>query len=233
MLALAAIHTACHAFVDYKGHVMGVLMERDVLNELFEHYQKRSFKFYDEHMTGQLMTRISNDTFDLAELYHHGPEDIVISLLNFVGAFAILMYINVHLAFIALPFIPVMGIYEFYTAKKMYAALRKSSNKIGDINAQVEDSIAGIRVVKSFTNGSERAVQNSLEKLRKNRTTLVIAHRLSTIRNTKRILLLTDNGIEEQGSHEELIALEAAPMLIFITCSYGLRILQKTDRKSD
>jgi ATP-binding cassette subfamily B protein len=152
MLGLIAIYAACHAFIDYKGHVMGALMERDMRNELFDHYQKLSFKFYDEHKTGQLMTRISHDTFDLAELYHHGPEDAVISFLNFIGAFAILMSINAKLALIAFLFVPVMGIYGFYTARKMYAALKKSSDKIGDINAQVEDTLAGIRVVKSFTN---------------------------------------------------------------------------------
>ncbi|MBM3184585.1 MAG: ABC transporter ATP-binding protein, partial [Chlamydiae bacterium] len=117
-----------------------------------EHYQKLSFKFYDEHRTGQLMTRISNDSFDLAELYHHGPEDVVISLFNFIGAFIILSNINVQLALIAFLFVPIMGIYGFYFSKKMYAALRKSRDRIGDINAQVEDTLAGIRVVKSFTN---------------------------------------------------------------------------------
>lgn len=152
MLVLVAIYTACHAFIDYQGHMMGALMERDMRNELFEHYHKLSFKFYDEHKTGQLMTRISNDTFDLAELYHHGPEDIIISILNFTGAFVILMNINVKLAVIALLFLPVMGLYGLYFSKKMYAASRKSSDKIGDINAQVEETLAGIRVVKSFTN---------------------------------------------------------------------------------
>ena len=152
MLGLIAIYAACHTFIDYQGHVMGALMERDMRSELFEHYQKLSFKFYDEHKTGQLMTRISHDTFDLAELYHHGPEDAVISFLNFIGAFVILMSINAKLALIAFLFVPVMGIYGFYTARKMYAALKKSSDKIGDINAQVEDSLAGIRVAKSFTN---------------------------------------------------------------------------------
>lgn len=152
MLGLIAIYAACHAFIDYQGHVMGALMERDMRNELFEHYQKLSFKFYDEHKTGQLMTRISNDTFDLAELYHHGPEDVVISFLNFIGAFIILININAKLALIAFLFVPIMGIYGIYAAKKMYAALKKSSDRIGDINAQVEDSLAGIRVVKSFTN---------------------------------------------------------------------------------
>lgn len=152
LLALVVLYTACHAFIDYQGHIMGALMERDMRKELFAHYQKLSFKFYDEHKTGQLMTRISHDTFDLAELFHHGPEDIVISLLNFIGAFIILMNINVHLAWMAFGFIPLMGIYGFYFSKKMYAALRQSKDKIGDINAHVEDALAGIRVVKSFTN---------------------------------------------------------------------------------
>lgn len=152
MLGLIALYAACHAFIDYKGHVMGALMEKDMRSELFDHYQKLSFKFYDEHKIGQLMTRISNDTFDLAELYHHGPEDVVLSFLNFIGAFVILMSINIKLALIAFCFIPVMGIYGFYTAKKMYVALKKSSDKVGDINAQVEDTLCGIRVVKSFTN---------------------------------------------------------------------------------
>lgn len=152
MLVLVAIYVICHAFVDYKGHMMGALMERDMRNELFEHYQKLSFKFYDDHRTGQLMTRISNDTFDLAELYHHGPEDIVISLLNFIGAFIILMIINAKLALIALLFLPVMGLYGLYFSRKMHHALRRSRDRIGDINAQVEDTLSGIRVVKSFTN---------------------------------------------------------------------------------
>jgi ATP-binding cassette, subfamily B, bacterial len=152
MVGLIVILTACHTFIDYKGHMMGALMEGDMRNELFEHYQKLSFNFYDEHRIGQLMTWISNDSFDLAELYHHGPEDIVISSLNFIGAFIILIIINVKLALIALLFLPIMGLYGFYFSKRMHIALRKSKDRIGDINAQVEDTLAGIRVVKSFTN---------------------------------------------------------------------------------
>jgi ATP-binding cassette, subfamily B, bacterial len=87
MLALVVVRTACNMFVDYRGHMMGAMMESDVRSELFEHYQKLSFSFYDEQKTGQLMTRLTNDSFALSELYHHGPEDIAISLLNFVGAF--------------------------------------------------------------------------------------------------------------------------------------------------
>lgn len=152
MLVLVAIHVACHAFVDYKGHMMGVFMERDMRNELFEHCQKLSFTFYDNHRTGQLMTRISNDTFDLAELFHHGPEDIVIASLNSIGAFIILMTINAKLAFISLLFLPIMALYGVYFSRKMHHALRKSRDRIGDINAQAEDTLAGIRVVQSFTN---------------------------------------------------------------------------------
>jgi ATP-binding cassette subfamily B protein len=152
MLALIILYTACHTFIDYKGHMMGALMERDMRNELFEHYQKLSFKFYDENKTAQLMTRISNDTFDLAELFHHGPEDILISFLNFIGAFIILININVNLALIALLFLPIMGIHGFYFSRRMQIALRKTKDRIGDINTQVEDTLSGIRVVKSFTN---------------------------------------------------------------------------------
>lgn len=166
MFALVALYAACHAFIDYQGHMMGALMERDIRNELFDHYQKLSFKFYDEHRTGQLMTRISNDSFDLAELYHHGPEDIVISLLNFIGAFVILITINIKLAIIALLFLPIMGVYGFYFSKRMHSALRKSKDRVGDINAQVEDALAGIRVVKSFTNEAIEKMKFSYENNR-------------------------------------------------------------------
>lgn len=152
MLALVIVHTACDLFVSYQGHVMGALMERDVRSELFDHYQKLSFSFYDEEKIGRLMARLTNDSFALAELYHHGPEDIVISLLNFIGAFIILININVKLTLIVILFLPIMAAYAFYFNKKMKIALRNSLDRIADINAQAEDTLAGIRVVKSFTN---------------------------------------------------------------------------------
>jgi ATP-binding cassette, subfamily B, bacterial len=152
MLVLLAIHIGCKMFVDYHGHMMGAMMESDMRRELFEHYQKLSFSFYDEQRTGQLMTRITNDSLDLAELYHHGPEDIVISLLNFIGAFLIMSSIHFQLAMVVFLFLPIMGVYAFYFNRRMNIALRKSKDRIGDINAQVEDTLAGIRVVKSFTN---------------------------------------------------------------------------------
>ncbi len=152
LLGLVALHTVCNMFVDYRGHMMGAKMESDMRTELFDHYQKLSFGFYDENKTGQLMTRLTNDIFWLSELYHHGPEDLLISLLKFVGAFLILITINVPLTLIVFLFMPAMGLYAYYFNKRMNIALRTSKDRIGDINAQVEDSLAGIRVVKSFTN---------------------------------------------------------------------------------
>jgi ATP-binding cassette subfamily B protein len=152
MIILLLIHTLSNVFVDYQGHMMGALMESDIRSELFEHFQKLSFSFYDEQNTGQLLSRITNDSFDISELYHHGPEDIVISLLNFIGAFIILININVQLALIVFLILPVMAIFVVYFNKRMYAALRVSADRIGDVNAQVEDTLAGIRVVQSFAN---------------------------------------------------------------------------------
>jgi ATP-binding cassette, subfamily B, bacterial len=152
MLALLLLHTLCNMFVDYQGHMMGAMMERDMRSELFKHLQKLSFSFYDEQKTGQLMTRITNDSFDMSELFHHGPEDVVISLLNFLGAFVILLTVNVQLAWIIFLFLPVMAVYVIYSNHKMRIALRVSHARVGDINAQVEDALSGIRVIKSFTN---------------------------------------------------------------------------------
>lgn len=152
ILVLILLHAFCHSFVDYKGHMMGALMERDMRHELFDHYQKLSFRFYDQHRTADLMTRLSNDTFNLSELYHHGPEDLVISLLNFMGAFVILLNINVQLALVALTFLPIMGVYGFYFSRKMHHALRESRDRVSDINTQLQDTLEGIKVVQAFTN---------------------------------------------------------------------------------
>ncbi len=152
MFFLVLLHTACNMFVDYQGHVMGAKMERDMRNELFDHYQKLSFQFYDEHKTGQLMSRITNDLFWLSELYHHGPEDFIISVLKFFGTFLILMTINVKLTIIIFLFVPVMTVYALFFNKRMNRALRMSKERIADVNAQVEDTLGGIRVVQSFAN---------------------------------------------------------------------------------
>lgn len=152
MAGLIAVQMICSFFVDYKGHVMGAMMERDMRNELFEHYQKLSFGFYDDRKTGQLMSRITNDLLSLSELYHHGPEDYVIYSLKFIGAFAILLNINIKLTLAIFAFLPFMAVFSLYFNKKMRAALKINWDRIGDINAQAEDSLSGIRVVKSFVN---------------------------------------------------------------------------------
>lgn len=152
MVGLVIIHTLCNMVVAYQGHVMGAMMERDMRGELFDHYQKLSFGFYDNQRTGQLMTRLTQDTFAMGELFHHGPEDLLISCVHFIGAFVILLTINAKLALIVFLFLPVMAIHVVYFNKKMNRALRQSRDRIGDINTQVEDSLAGIRVVHSFTN---------------------------------------------------------------------------------
>lgn len=155
MLVLVVIEYICNYYIAYQGHVMGTYMERDLRNELFEHYQKLSFSFYDEQKTGQLMSRITNDLFSLTELYHHGPEDIVISLIKFVGAFIILSGIDLKLTLIVFSFIPVMFAFALYFNRKMKKAFKRNKQRIGDINARVEDNLSGIRVVKSFANEKE------------------------------------------------------------------------------
>jgi len=152
MLALVVVHTLCNLFVDYWGHMMGALMESDMRSELFDHYEKLSFSFYDEQKTGQLMSRLSNDLLSLSEFYHHGPEDLAIGILTLVGVFVISITINIELTLLVFLFVPVMIVYAFYFNRKMNAAIGKSRERIADINAQVEDTLAGIRVVQSFTN---------------------------------------------------------------------------------
>lgn len=152
MLGLVAVYTACNMFVDYRGHRMGALMEHDMRRDLFEHLQKLSFRFFDEQRTGQLMSRITNDLLAISELYHHGPEDLAIALVTFAGAFILLINIDVELTLMIFLFLPIMAVYAFHFNRRMNRALRENKERIGDINAQVEDTLSGIRVVKSFTN---------------------------------------------------------------------------------
>ena len=152
MLALVAVHTLCNLFVDYQGHMMGALMERDMRRELFAHYQKLSFSFYDEQKTGQLMSRITSDLFALSELFHHGPEDIAIGILKFGGVFLITLSVNAQLSIVIFLFMPVMFLFALYFNRKMHRALLRSKQRIAEINAQVEDTLSGIRVVQSFAN---------------------------------------------------------------------------------
>ena len=120
--------------------------------EIFAHMQKLSFAFYDDAKVGQLMSRITSDLFDITELLHHGPENIILSILKIAGALVILMNIHASLALAAFIVLPLMFVFAFVLDKKMRAAFKRNREKIADINAQIEDNLSGIRVVKSFAN---------------------------------------------------------------------------------
>jgi ATP-binding cassette subfamily B protein len=166
MLVLVLLFLLCNTYVDYQGHMMGTLMERDMRNELFAHYQKLSFRFYDDRKTGQLMTPITSDLFWLTEFYHHAPEDLSIAVFKAIGVFIVLGSIDLNLTLVIFAFLPPMALYAFFTNRRMNKAFMRSARRIGDINAQVEDSLGGIRVVKSFANESVEMAKFSHENER-------------------------------------------------------------------
>lgn len=152
MLLLIAGQCFCNFFISNYGHVMGAKIEYDMRAEIFAHYQKLSFRFYDDQKVGQLMSRITSDLFDITELLHHGPENLVISVIKIIGAFVIMMSISPRLTAAAFILVPFMLFYAFFFNKKMKKAFRLNRVKIADINSQIEDNLSGIRVVKSFAN---------------------------------------------------------------------------------
>lgn len=152
MLILVFVQWYSNYYISYYGHVMGAKIEYDMRAEIFDHYQKMSFSFYDEQKVGQLMSRVTSDLFDITELLHHGPENIAISFIKIIGAFLILMSINRYLVIAAFALIPFMLIFAYVYNKKMKRAYRKNREKIAEINSQIEDNLSGIRVVKSFAN---------------------------------------------------------------------------------
>ena len=170
MLAMVALECYCNFFIEYYGHIMGAKIEHDMRNEIFEHYQKLSFTFFDNQKVGQLLSRVTTDLFDISELLHHGPEDVVISVIKFVGSFVILSQINLTLTLITFAFVPVIAVYAFVLNKKMKVAFKTNRARIADINSQIEDSLSGVRAVKSFGNetiemekfrsGNERFVES-------------------------------------------------------------------------
>ncbi|MBY5313091.1 ATP-binding cassette domain-containing protein [Rhizobium leguminosarum] len=152
MLAVLAVQIVAIFFVDYRGHVMGARIEATVRQELFEHCQKLSFSFYDRQRTGQLMSRITNDSLWLGELFHHGPEDLSIAVLKYGGAMLVLFYIDPPLAALILLLTPAAVAYALYFNRRMNRALEASKRQIAAVNERVEDALAGIRVVQSFAN---------------------------------------------------------------------------------
>lgn len=152
LFALLAVDCFSKFFIGNYGHVMGAKMEYDMRAEIFAHMQKLSFSFYDDAKVGQLMSRITSDLFDITELLHHGPENIILSLLKIVGAFVILLNINKWLALAAFIVLPFMFGFAFILNKRMRRAFKQNRVKIAEINEQIEDNLSGIRVVKSFAN---------------------------------------------------------------------------------
>ncbi|HYF84462.1 MAG TPA: ABC transporter ATP-binding protein [Clostridia bacterium] len=152
MLAIQILKYFCQYFITAWGHIMGAKMEYDMRKDIFAHLQKLSFSYYDNNKTGQIMSRIVNDLFDISELAHHGPEEVFISAIKILGSFFILLSINVKLTLIIFAFIPFMMVFAIFYNNKMRSVFMRNRQKIAEINAQLEDSIAGVRVVQSFSN---------------------------------------------------------------------------------
>ncbi|MEE1304484.1 MAG: ABC transporter ATP-binding protein [Agathobacter sp.] len=152
LFIMLAIDCYTRYFIGNYGHVMGARIEYDMRAEIFSHMQKLSFSFYDDAKVGQLMSRITTDLFDITELLHHGPENVILSVIKIAGALIILLNINVYLAMAAFAVLPFMIIFAYVLNKKMRAAFKKNREEIAAINGQIEDNLAGIRVVKSFAN---------------------------------------------------------------------------------
>jgi len=152
LLLIYLLSTFLQYIVSYLGHKLGINIETDMRQQLFNHVQKQSFRFFDNTKTGHVMSRITNDLFDIGELAHHGPEDVFIAVMTLIGAFAIMYTINPELALIAIIMVPFLIILVTFCNIKMNAAWQNMYGKIADVNARVEDSVSGSRVVKSFTN---------------------------------------------------------------------------------
>lgn len=146
------LSTFLHYVVTYWGHKLGLNIETDMREELFHHVQRQSFRFFDNTKTGHIMSRITNDLFDIGELAHHGPEDFFIAIMTFIGAFWIMLKINVQLALIILLIVPLLIFFMTYGNIKMSRAWRNMYENIAGVNARIEDAVSGARVVQSFTN---------------------------------------------------------------------------------
>ena len=150
--------------VTYWGHLLGLNIETDMREELFQHVQKQSFRFFDNTKTGHVMSRFTNDLFDIGELAHHGPEDFFIAIMTFVGAFIIMFQVNVQIALIILIVVPILICLIAYGNVHMSRSWKKMYEEIADVNARIEDAVSGVRVVQSFTNESfenERFTENN------------------------------------------------------------------------
>lgn len=174
LAGLVLLQFCCNYYIAYFGHIMGARMEADMRRDIFGHYQKLTFAFYDNQKVGHLLSRVTSDLFDISELLHHGPEDLIISAVNIIGSFIILLTIDVKLTLIVYIFVPLMLIFAVKCNRKMKRAFAQNRAEIANINSQIEDSLSGIRVVKSFANEREE-----LKKFNKGNAKFVAAKKNS------------------------------------------------------
>lgn len=152
LFVMYIVQSLCKYYVTYQGHMMGAKMERDMRRELFDHYQELSFSYYSRNNSGQMMSKLVSDLFDISEFAHHGPENLFISLVKIVGAFIFLFFINKKLALPLIILVIVMFVFSFRQNAKMQETFMENRRKIGDVNASLQDTLSGIRVVQSFAN---------------------------------------------------------------------------------
>ena len=152
LLVIYILQALCKYYVSYQGHMMGANMERDMRQQLFDHYEKLSFSYYDQNNSGQMMSKLVSDLFDISEFAHHGPENLFISLIKIIGSFIFLFLINWRLAIPLLVLVVFMLFFSYGQNKKMQATFMDNRRKIGDVNSSLQDTLAGIRVVQSFAN---------------------------------------------------------------------------------
>ena len=152
LFVMYVIQAGCKYYVSYQGHMMGAHMERDMRQQLFDHYEKLSFSYYDQNNSGQMMSKLVSDLFDISEFAHHGPENLFISLIKIIGSFVFLFLINWKLAIPLLVIVAIMLFFSYGQNKKMQATFMDNRRKIGNLNSSLQDTLAGIRVVQSFAN---------------------------------------------------------------------------------
>ncbi len=152
LLAMYIIQSLCKYYVSYQGHMMGANMERDMRQQLFDHYEKLSFSYYSRNNSGQMMSKLVSDLFDIAEFAHHGPENLFISVVKIIGSFIFLFLINWRLALPLVVLVLCMFIFSFRQNQRMQETFMENRRKIGDVNSSLQDTLAGIRVVQSFAN---------------------------------------------------------------------------------
>ena len=152
LLVMYILQSLCKYYVSYQGHMMGANMERDMRQQLFDHYEKLSFSYYSQNNSGQMMSKLVSDLFDIAEFAHHGPENLFISLVKIIGSFIFLFLINWRLALPLVVLVLCMFIFSFRQNQRMQETFMENRRKIGDVNSSLQDTLAGIRVVQSFAN---------------------------------------------------------------------------------